>query len=332
MASAFTRLLIWLVSAIAALIGLAIVAGFLAPWLPAADSLAHFRLHLTAALGLAAALLLAVRSWRRAGVAAVVSAAGFVALMPALPLWSPADNGGQEPSLVLVQLNLSYRNRTPQAVADFVRSEDADVVTLQEVTDRTARVIALLEQDYPNRVRCPFGRVGAVAVLSRLPKAPGESAGCEQGRGLAWLRVVAAGRPVSVASVHLHWPYPFGQAVQIKRLQGELADIPRPVLLAGDFNAAPWSHAVARMSAASDTTVAGGLRFTFRLRPLAWAPPIDLPIDHVLVPAGIVPIEVRAGPGPGSDHRSVVARLALPPVPAAATVADPSAARLAARR
>ncbi len=304
------------ISILAALAAFGLVFSFLAPRLPLADSVAHFRFHLSAALTLAAVLLTVSRDWRQAGLAWAVSLAGFVSLAPALPAWGTAVAGGGVPSLTVVQLNLSFRNRTPGAAADFIRAEGADIVTLQEVTDRTERVIELLGEDYPYSIRCPFSsRVGGVAVLSRLPKAPGPSEGCVEGRGLAWLRVIAGGRPVSVASMHLHWPYPFSQASQIDRLEGRLRDIPRPVLVAGDFNAAPWSHAVSRVADATDTTVAGGLRFTFFIGAGRWAPFIAMPIDHVLLPGGYSPAAIQVGPGPGSDHRSVVARLALPPAP-----------------
>lgn len=309
---AFGRVSKRLVSILAALVAAALVLGFLAPWLPAADSLAHFRFHMTVALALAAVLLLIARDWRAGGLACAVTLAGFIGLAPAFPVWGTAKAGGPAPSITLVQFNLSFRNRTPEAVADFIRREGADVVTLQEVTGTTRKAIELLRDDYPYSVECPFARVGGVAVLSRLPKAPDASAGCVKGDGLAWLRVMAGGHSVSVASLHLHWPYPFGQAPQIDRLERHLQNIPRPVLLAGDFNAAPWSHAVSRIAAATDTRVAGGLRFTFQLRPSRWAPSIGMPIDHVLLPAGMLPNDINLGPRAGSDHASVVARLASP--------------------
>jgi len=320
-AVAIVRISKQLISILAALVAFVLILGFLAPRLPVADSLAHFRFHLTVAMALVAVVLFITRDWRAGGIACAVALVGFGGLAPAFAVWGTEEAVDPTPSITLVQLNLSFRNRTPEAVADFVRAEGMDVVTLQEVTRDTGRVIELLGEDYPHSILCPFAAVGGVAVLSRLPKAHGPTEGCVEGQGLAWLRVMAGGRPVSVASVHLHWPYPFGQAPQIDRLEGRLQGIPRPVLLAGDFNAAPWSHAVGRVAAASDTEVAGGLRFTFQLRPGRWAPSIGMPIDHILLPAELSPVEVRLGPGLGSDHRSVVARLALPPGPEAGPLA-----------
>ena len=234
----------------------------------------------------------------------------------AFPAWDGAGPDGEAPAIKIVQLNLSFRNATPEAVAAFIRGEHADIVTLQEVTGKTGRVMELLKQDYPFHVRCPFARVGGVAVLSRLPRAPGAARGCVEGQGMAWMRVMAGGQPVSVASLHLNWPHPFGQERQIGKLENHLRNIPRPVILAGDFNAAPWSHAVDRIARATDTAVAGGLRFSFDIGFRGWWPTIPVPIDHILLPDGLAPLDVALGPGPGSDHRSVIARLALPQNPA----------------
>jgi len=304
-----------LVAVLAVLTAVPLLAGFLSAWLPLADSFGHFRFHLVVAMAIATGLLLLFRAWWGAVAAGAVAVSGIVGLGPALPFWQPAETGLPGSSITLVQLNLSFRNRTPEAVAEFILREGADVVTLQEVTRDTGRVMDLLQREYPNRIRCPYATVGGVAVMSRLPKADGPSEGCVELGGLAWIRVMAGGRPLSVASVHLDWPYPFSQAPQVDRLTGRLASIPRPIVVAGDFNATPWSHAVARMAKASDTEVAGGLRLTFPLRPLSWAPAIDMPIDQVLLPDSIVPTALSVGPGPGSDHRSVIARLLLPPGP-----------------
>jgi endonuclease/exonuclease/phosphatase (EEP) superfamily protein YafD len=296
----------------AAFTGFFILFSFLSPWYPIADSVAHFRFHLTALMLLTTVLLMVVRAWRTVGLAAVVSLAGIAGMAPAFPVRGDAGADGNAPAITIVQLNLSFRNATPAAVADFIRGEQADIVTLQEVTAKTRRVIDILAEDYPFRVLCSAGRVGGQAILSRLPKASGASDGCVKGQSMAWMRVMAGGQPVSVVSLHLHWPYPFSQGRQIGRLEGHLKALPRPVLLAGDFNAAPWSNAVDRIAQATDTAVAGGLRFSFDIRVNHWVPPIAMPIDHILLPEDMTPLDVRLGPGPGSDHLSIIAKVSLP--------------------
>ena len=263
----------------------------------------------------AAVVLLLLRDRRAAGFACAASVFGVIGMAPALPTWNAAEAGAGETPITVFQLNLLYRNSELEAVAELIRDEGADVVTLQEVTKKTGRLMTILEKQYPHSVLCRFAAVGGVAVLSRLPLAPGASRGCADKGGLAWLRVMAGGRPLSVASIHLHWPYPFGQPRQLDRLQPHLEAIPRPVLVAGDFNAAPWSHAVTRVAGATGTSVAGGLRFTFEIKPIGWAPALAMPIDHILLPDSVAPLAVRSVPGPGSDHASLVARLALLPEP-----------------
>lgn len=305
---------------------LPVLFSLLAPWLAAADSVGQFRFHLTGLLLALAVLQLAIRQWRRALFCAAISAAGIAGMAPALPGWnaksavaSPADAAR---TLTLVQLNLSFRNTTPAAVASLVRREKADVVTLQEVTARTGRAILLLGKEYPYRILCPFSGVGGVAVLSRYPLTGRVSRGCADGQGLAWIRVDVGGQPISIASVHLHWPWPFRQNDQIERLKPDLKEIPRPAIVAGDFNAAPWSASVARVARDTDTKVAPGFRFSFDIRFADWTPPVAVPIDQILLPSEIVPLNIRLGPASGSDHRSVIARFSLPTRPASAAGID----------
>ena len=290
-----------------------VLLGFLAPWIDAADSLGHFRFHVTLALVGLSVLLAWQRLWRWAGLGVVISAVGVAGMAPSLPIWWAVEAPPAATGINMVQFNLSYRNSSPTAVADFIRAADADVVTLQEVTDKTARVMELLAKDYPTGIRCRYARVGSVAVLSRLPSASGEAQGCVDGQGMTWVRVIAGGQELTVASLHLHWPWPFQQHRQIGELEKYLRKLPRPVLLAGDFNAAPWSHAVGRVAMASGATVAPGLRFSFGIEFNDWAPSLPIPIDHILLPGDFTPLDVHLGPKLGSDHRPVVARLALPP-------------------
>ncbi len=119
------------------------------------------------------------------------------------------------------------------------------------------------------------------------------------------------GIEVTLAMVHFTRPYPlaeFGRQVeQVKRLSDQLAEIPRPVILAGDFNALPWSAILTRLStsmAASNTQWVG----TFPAKS-----PVKLPIDQVRVSGGLQIVSIEAGPFVGSVHLPLIATIALPP-------------------
>ena len=132
--------------------------------------------------------------------------------------------------------------------------------------------------------------------------------GCVEGEGLAWVRIEFGGKPVTIAGLHLDWPYPYDQPTQIDALEPQLKALPRPIIVGGDFNAAPWSHAVARIAQETGTSVVGGLRMSWRVLP-KWAASVPmLPLDQILLPAGaVVPGEeadlVAAGTTRAGDGR-----------------------------
>lgn len=299
----------------ASLVAAALAFGFLSPWLPVADSFAHFRFHLLLALALAALFLVLLRAPVRAMLAIALILPGVGGLAPALPEARTASGLQTEPGFTLVQLNLSFRNGNVRDAIRMIREKDADVVTLQEVSSFVWVEVARLFQDYPHHVVCQYGRVGAVAVFSRLPFASDHEKrrGCVVGEGLGWVRVMVGNRPVTVASVHLTWPFPFGQNAQVDRLEAHLQALPHPVVVGGDFNAAPWSHSVNRVGEAAGASVVEGLRLTLYRPSLKWVPGLGLPIDHILAAPGMIAHAIKRGPYVGSDHLPVIARLGFAP-------------------
>ncbi len=84
-------------------------------------------------------------------------------------------------------------------------------------------------------------------------------------------------------------------------------------ILAGDFNAAPWSFALRRQDAALQNLGLARLTralFTWptpRFRRFALPSPVPLlPIDHVYAGANWRAVSVTGGPPLGSDHFPVV--------------------------
>ncbi|MCC0030309.1 MAG: endonuclease/exonuclease/phosphatase family protein [Brucellaceae bacterium] len=86
----------------------------------------------------------------------------------------------------------------------------------------------------------------------------------------------------------------------------------RSAVIAGDFNAAPWSAAMRSIADASGATVSPGATWLGFGLPQALRPLAGLPIDHVLV-KGAAPLEKpwRLGDA-GSDHLPVMLRFAVP--------------------
>ena len=274
---------------------------------PAADSFAHFRVHFAAILGFAA-VLLALFARGTARFLLLGSSAAMAMGIAWAWLDAPPSETAQD-GLTVLQFNMLYRNAAIADVIARLREHEAEIVTLQEVTSSSLTRLEALVDLYPHRRHCRFGRVGGVAILSQHPFR-GEAT-CLDGRGLVVQTIDAPSGPLTVASLHTHWPWPMGQHGQIDGWIETLRKIEGTAIVAGDFNAAPWSHAVGRIEAASDTAAISGLRRTIvvTLRRLGLTVGVPIPIDHILVTDDLCPLAIRTLDQTGSDHFPVIATL-----------------------
>ncbi|MFP1631551.1 endonuclease/exonuclease/phosphatase family protein [Zhengella sp. ZM62] len=297
------------------LLCLAVLASLAAPLHPALDSIAHFRLHLATLLALASLWAFASGLRRLAAGGMCVVLAATLSSAPFLPGIATTGTAAASDPLRVIQFNARSDNGEIGRAAAFLRDAKPDVILVEEARDGPGQIAELLSGDYPVRVSCLFPEwEGGLLVFSRWPAIVGEPTLCSADSRLAAVRLLVRGTPVTFASLHLKWPWPINQSGHIDRLSPLLAALPHPLVLGGDFNAAPWSHSVDRVARLTHTRVAPGYRPTWLpltapdvLRPLT-----GLPIDHVLVSGGIRIQAFRAGPSVGSDHLPVIADLVLP--------------------
>ncbi len=256
---------------------------------PAGDSLAVFR-PLFALGVILLGLLLRSRVWLWAAFA------GLVALLPiiwmARPLPAPSEG------LRVYQKNLLFRMQNPERVIADIRDSGADIILLQELARDNRPVIREMKVSHPYWHMCDAHSVGGVAIMSRLPFT--EPPVCDYPNGLVAVRLETEAGPLSVAAVHLHWPWPFGQARHVQRMLPYLEALPKPVLVGGDFNMVPWSHTNRLFEAATGTVAAGPVRPSLLLEGV-----YPMPIDQVLVPEGWS-ARVQMRDRFGSDHRGVL--------------------------
>lgn len=269
---------------------------------PAGDSLAAFRGVLAIAAIAAATLAVAAGLRRLAAAGAVLAAAASLSLAP-YKLPAIAETSAPH-GLVLYQKNLSYRLTNVLPVLADIRAISPDVITLQEVNGDNDSLLKELAAEYPEQVICAFNDYMAVAVLSRLPVTDGGRL-CLDRQGLAALRVETASGPVTVASLHLHWPWPHGQPRQVMDLEPKLAALPGPIVIGGDFNMVRWSATVSRIAAAVGGAPVGTSHVTFPIGDTSF---LGLAIDHVIAPLGG---ETQPRPALGSDHFGLLARITI---------------------
>jgi endonuclease/exonuclease/phosphatase family metal-dependent hydrolase len=131
---------------------------------------------------------------------------------------------------------------------------------------------------------------------------------------LRWVRIEVNGTPLDLAGVHLTRPfYAELQQQDIAALIAFANSRTLPLVMAGDFNMSPWTEKLGRFERSS-----GLKRYnTFHLTwPMARGTLPLLPlvaIDNVFASPQFARIAVAPGPRLGSDHRPIVADLALQP-------------------
>jgi endonuclease/exonuclease/phosphatase (EEP) superfamily protein YafD len=275
---------------------LVIGAGYLGFVHPAGDSFAVFRAQFAVLL-----LALAALVWL-SGIRKFAALSATFALFAGIPLLIAYQQTGTTGGLTLYQKNMLYINDDLPGLAADIIATQPDFITLQEVSDANAALMDDLLSTYPTQHFCSFSRVGGAAVLSNHTSVPG-SATCA--RGMAAIQVETGAGPVWLISIHLHWPWPYGQAAQVNELVPSIAAFDGPKIIGGDFNMVPWSSHMRRFVQASSAQFAQPVRGTYT----GFGPLMHLPIDHVLTPAGG---STTVRPLLGADHLGLLVQFDLP--------------------
>lgn len=300
--------------AMVVLSGAVLALGFAGRFHGLGDSVSLFRPFAVPALALFSVLLLLTGPRRLSVAGLMIAVGGGVTLVPPAPA-SIAPEGARVYGIY--QKNLLFRLPATAPVADDILSSGADFVTLQELHRRNRPILDALRGTYPHQHFCPFAAVGGIAVLSRYPGIEDQTI-CVEGAGLAGMQVSTPDGPLWLVSLHLHWPYPYGQARQVEDLLPVLESLDGPVVLGGDFNMVAWSHSVRAIARATKTENAGRVGGTLALSYIVDGENIlqgmpGLPIDHVLVPQDAAKISAERLARLGSDHHGVWATFALRP-------------------
>jgi endonuclease/exonuclease/phosphatase (EEP) superfamily protein YafD len=284
-------------------LGLIILAlSHLGRWLAMGDSLSVGRVQLLVA---GAVLVVVFRIAKARHFARWTGSAVLASALQTGWLWyGPAT--GAPGGFVLYQKNMLFLNsRHPQLIAD-IRESGAMVVTLQEVAERNLPVLEALSDLYPYQKVCAFAGVGGTAILSQRPFVGGTQA-CGDKDGLTIAQIVVPQGPLWIASLHLHWPWPYGQQNFLPRITERLAALEGPVVLGGDFNMQAWGASVAEIARAVGASRIGTYGSTFP----QFTALVPMIIDQVLVPDGASGT-VERRPLLGSDHMGLLARITLP--------------------
>ncbi|MCP5419860.1 MAG: endonuclease/exonuclease/phosphatase family protein [Gammaproteobacteria bacterium] len=210
----------------------------------------------------------------------------------------------------LISANVHRDNTDPQPLIHWMAKIKPDVAVLLEVSPDYANGLGTLAA-YPFQrlfpERGPFG----MALLSRHPLIRVDVFHDADGIGHIEAQIQSPDRRIELIAFHPMPPFSPDYRTRRDNALRAFADQARasnrPTLIAGDFNATPWSSAFHGL-AQRGLRRASGLAPTW---PTAGLGLIGIPIDHVLVTAHWSPLSYERGPALGSDHYALWVRLAL---------------------
>jgi endonuclease/exonuclease/phosphatase (EEP) superfamily protein YafD len=311
------RTLAILASGLAAGLFLLTLAGYAGRWGPALEVIANFRLHLAVLAGALGMVLGLARLGRSAGLALLTT---LIATAGLGPVFDPAERSGGGRPLTVLYANLWDRNPEPAALAAMLRAIDADILITSETTRRVVEGAGGLRAAYPYRlVSSGAGEALRTAIWSKYPLRDGELYLNNTVAPTGAIAIADLGGGATLGLIGAHFSRPFERLHQVQaEALGPMAEkLGQPLIVAGDFNASPWSWVVARAAEVTGTNVLGGYRVTWKghyRTPLGLLPePWGHQIDQILLSGSIGVETVETVDLPGSDHRGLLVRLRIPP-------------------
>jgi len=214
----------------------------------------------------------------------------------------------RSPTIRWLVLNVHTENRQHGRLVELVKRVDPDVIGLVETNERWLRAIEPGVRQYPHRVLHPREDNFGIALYSRLPLidariedfgiAPTVVAGVDVG-----------GKPMELILVHVLPPimtsYTQARDAELDRIARHALGSSDGVVMAGDFNATPYSRVFQSTFGERGFRRAGGITGTF---PATLPAAVRFPLDHVLS-LGPVSVAQELLEPVGSDHLPIVATL-----------------------
>ncbi|MDE0242810.1 MAG: endonuclease/exonuclease/phosphatase family protein [bacterium] len=198
----------------------------------------------------------------------------------------------------------------------WIEKSDPDIVVATEMSPRHVEQMAEFMADYPFRVLEPREHPYGMVVYSRYPIS--SEAVTELADGTPSTPdpvMVTVGVETPAGTLHVTGLHPCAPVTprrlarrneQFAMAGDILAQLDAPKIVAGDFNATPWSAGLRAFL--RNTRLTG---FNTRATWPVWLGFAGIPIDHALASRDLRILDIETGPNIGSDHRPILIDVAL---------------------
>jgi endonuclease/exonuclease/phosphatase (EEP) superfamily protein YafD len=214
--------------------------------------------------------------------------------------------------------NLRLGEADAATVVRIARESGVDVAVLEEVTPAEYAALSGLRDLLPQVAGRPAPGATGTLVFSRYPLEAVTPVPVSKG---AWQVRVAAPTAFTLLALHTSQPmgWPEAWRTDFEEIESSVRDVSGPVVLAGDFNATLDHGPMRRL-------LGLGLSDAGRQANSGWQPtwpgstdasgalPFGvgaIALDHVLISPDFSAVSTSTFRVPGSDHRALVARLAV---------------------
>ncbi|GBD96589.1 MAG TPA: hypothetical protein ENG83_11205 [Nitrospirae bacterium] len=279
------------------------------------DILSHFPLQ----YALISLVLMSVCLWKKALLPAVLS--GFLVVFNISAI---IDSGGSiqaagqsGTAFRIYSANIQRFNKDLSRLSHEIEKINPEIVLLIEVTPEHMKQLKPVIRKFPYHIEfTPVGtlRIGVV-FLSKFPVLNYQTRQMSD-VGNVLVEAILDINQKKIAFYALHYRNPtYAAEFSIRKeqflwLAEEIAEKPMPVIVAGDFNATPYSpifRKLLKISGLKDSTDGFGWQPSWP----TYFPPLWIPIDHILVSPEIQVHKRATGSYIGSDHYPVFAELSI---------------------
>jgi endonuclease/exonuclease/phosphatase (EEP) superfamily protein YafD len=207
-----------------------------------------------------------------------------------------------------LSFNVLVFNEQASELVESILADPPDVMLVME-TPGIRDYFDDLETVLPYRLGCVDDNCD-ISLHSRFPIADGETLPLPPffRERVVIGRIDVGGAEVTIAGLHLSKPY-FDDASwgELYFLRQRLREIEGPMVVAGDFNAAPWSEPVARFGEVLELIPGPWPEATWPVELGA----LGVPIDNVFTRGAARLLTLEAGDAMGSNHRPLLAEVAI---------------------